>query len=234
MRELDKSQILDYWLAFFRSLLLGTLKKLFLFGFAGLGLGILSILTFESRVLDIAEWNSWLETFILILASLWFLSIGVLHGWVACALQVMTQKIREGLEGLQQLLDWLAREIIGRIPKLQKNIPRSELEKKYDQVGGELKSRLKQKGGFAGFFSGVFFGVILKALKFFFLDQVVEELQKKGAAEITSADIEHAVRRAGTEVMVSPITDNLFLIHLVNTVIGLLFFGLPFSLLWLL
>jgi hypothetical protein len=76
--------------------------------------------------------------------------------------------------------------------------------------------------------------VILKVLKFFFLDEVVEELQKKDTGEITSADIEHAVRRVGTEVMISPITDNLFLIHIVNIVIGLFFFGLPFSLLWLL
>nr|MBC8282636.1 hypothetical protein [Nitrospinota bacterium] len=180
---MNKSQIIDYWLAFFRDLLVGTLKKIFLFGFAGLGLGILSILVFDSQVLDIAEWNNWLEGLILILASFWYLSMGVLHGWIACALQVMIQKIREGLEGLQQLLDWLTREVIGRIPKFQKNIPRSELEKKYDLVGSELKAKLKQKGGITGFFSGILFGVILKVLKFFFLDQVVEELQKKDTGE---------------------------------------------------
>lgn len=231
---MDKTQILDYWLRFFRDLLLGTFKKLFLFGFAGLGLGILSILTFDSQVLDIAEWNTWLETCIFILASLWYLGIGVLHSLIACTLHVMIQKLKEGLEGLQQLLDWLTREVIGRTPKLQKNIPRSEFEKKYDQVGNELKAKLKQKSGFTSFFSGVLFGVILKALKFFFLDQVVEELQKKETSEITATDIEHAVRRVGTEVIISPITDNLFLIHALNIALGILLFGIPFGLLWLL
>ena len=231
---MDSPKILDYWISFFRDLLLGTLKKLFIFGFAGLALGILSILTFDSKVLDAAEWNSWLETSIFILASLWYLGIGILHSLIACVLHVMIQKLKEGLEGLQQLLDWLTREVIGRIPKLQKNIPRSEFEKKYDQVGNELKIKLKQKSGLTSFFSAILFGVILKALKFFFLDQVVEELQKKETSEITSTDIEHAVRRVGTEVMISPITDNLFLIHAVNIALGIILFGIPFALLWLL
>ena len=231
---MDKTQILDYWLRFFRGLLLGTLKNLFIFGIAGLGLGILSILAFDSQVLDVAGWNSWLETSIFILVSFWYLGIGVLHSLIACALHVMIQKLKEGLEGLQQLLDWLTREVIGRIPKLQKNIPRSEFEKKYDQVGNELKTKLKQKSGFTSFFSGILFGVILKILKFFFLDQVVEELRKKETSEITSTDIEHAVRRVGTEVMISPITDNLFLIHAVNMALGIILFGIPFGLLWLL
>ena len=230
---MSKPQILDYWLKFFQDLFLGTLKKLFIFCFFGLGVSVLSILTFDAKVLDIAEWNSWLESSIFILASLWYLGIGILHSFIACVLNVMIQKLKEGLEGLQQLLDWLTREVIGRIPKLQKNIPRSELEKKYDQVGNELKTKLKQKGGFASFFSGILFGVILKVLKFFFLDQIVEELQKKESSQITSTDIEHAVRRVGTEVMISPITDNLFLVHAVNIALGILLFGMPFALLWL-
>ena len=231
---MDSPKILDYWISFFRDLLLWTLKKLFIFGFAGLGLGILSILAFEAQVLDVAEWNSLLETSIFILVSFWYLGIGFLHSLIACGLHVMIQKLKEGLEGLQQLLDWLTREVIGRIPKLQKNIPRSEFEKKYDQVGNELKTKLKEKSGFTSFFSGILFGVILKALKFFFLDQVGEELQKKETSEITSTDIEHAVRRVGTEVMISPITDNLFLIHAVNIALGIILFGIPFALLWLL
>ena len=230
---MSKPQILDYWLKFFQDLFLGTLKKLFIYCFFGLGIGVLSILTFDAKVLDIAEWNSWLESTIFILASLWYLGIGILHSLIACVLNVMIQKLKEGLEGLQQLLDWLTREVIGRIPKLQKNIPRSELEKKYDQVGNELKTKLKQKSGFTSFFSGILFGVILKVLKFFFLDQIVEELQKKESSQITSTDIEHAVRRVGTEVMISPITDNLFLVHAVNIALGILLFGMPFALLWL-
>ena len=191
-------------------------------------------MVFDSQILDVADWSNWLEILLIFIATLWFLCFGALHGIVACALQVMIQKIREALEGLQQLLDWLTREVIDRIPKFQKNIPKSELEIKYDQVGNELLTKLKQRGGITGFFSGVLFNVILKVLKFFFLDNVVEELQKKDTGEITSADIEHAVRRVGTDVMISPITDNLFLIHIANIAIGLFFFGLPFSLLWLL
>ena len=228
---MDKSQIIDYWLAFFRDLLIGTLKKLFLFCFIGLGLGGITIMLFDSQILDVADWSNWLEILLISIATLWFLCFGALHGIVACALQVMIQKIREALEGLQQLLDWLTREVIDRIPKFQKNIPKSELEIKYDQVGNELLIKLKQRGGITGFFSGVLFSVILKVLKFFFLDNVVEELQKKDTGEITSADIEHAVRRVGTDVMISPITDNLFLIHIATIAIGLFFFGLPFSLL---
>ena len=231
---MNKSQIIDYWIAFFRDLLIGTLKKLFLFCFIGMGLGGITIMLFDSQILDVADWSNWLEILLISIATLWFLCFGALHGIVACALQVMIQKIREALEGLQQLLDWLTREVIDRIPKFQKNIPKSELEIKYDQVGNELLIKLKQRGGITGFFSGVLFSVILKVLKFFFLDNVVEELQKKDTGEITSADIEHAVRRVGTDVMISPITDNLFLIHIANIAIGLFFFGLPFSLLWLL
>tara|TARA_Y100001960_G_scaffold317269_1_gene385401 strand:- start:577 stop:1272 length:696 start_codon:yes stop_codon:yes gene_type:complete len=231
---MDKPQILDYWISFFRDLLLGTLKKIFIFSFAGLSLGFLSITTFDSQVLDISEWNSWIETSIFIFVSFWYLGLGVIHSLIACILHVMIQKLKECLEGLQQLLDWLAHEVIGRIPSLQKNISRSELEKKYDQVGNELKTKLKQKSGITSFFSGILFGVILKVLKFLFLDQVVEELQKKETSEITSTEIENAVRRVGTEVMISPITDNLFLIHAVNMALGLILFGIPFGLLWFL
>ena len=67
-----------------------------------------------------------------------------------------------------------------------------------------------------------------------FVNEEIEELQKKDTGEITSSDIEHAVRRVGTEVMISPITDNLFLIHALNIALGLLLFGLPFSLFWVL
>ncbi|GIS84548.1 MAG: hypothetical protein CM1200mP16_08480 [Nitrospina sp.] len=50
---MESPKILDYWISFFRDLLLGTFKKLFIFCFAGLGLGFLSIQTFDSQVLDL-------------------------------------------------------------------------------------------------------------------------------------------------------------------------------------
>jgi len=141
--------------------------------------------------------------------------------------------LREALYGLQDLLDWLAQEVIGCFPRFQKNINKHELAQKYDQIGNELRQKLKQRGGLTGFLSGVMFGVILKTLRFFFLGDRVEELQKKDTEEITSADIEHAVRRVGTEVLIAPITDNLFLLQIVNITLSMLLFALPFSLLWL-
>ncbi len=230
---MSKQQILNFWITFFKDLLIGTFKNLFLFGICGFLSGALATYMFDLEVLDSAEWNVWLEGAILVLVGAVYLSLGLLHSWISCSLHLLGRKMREALTGLQELLDWITREVIGRFPKFQKNIPKHELGQKYDQIGNELKQKLRQRGGVTGFSSGILFGVILKALRFFFLDEVVEELKKKDKEEITSADIEHAVRRVGTEVMISPITDNLFLLQIFNIVIGLFLFALPFSLLWL-
>jgi hypothetical protein len=230
---MNRQQVLDFWIIFFKDLLVGTFKKLFLFGIAGFLSGALATYVFNLEVLGTTEWSIWLEGAILILAGTGYLGFGLLHGWISCSLHLLSKKLREALSGLQELLDWLTREVIGRFPKFQKNIPKHELAQKYDQIGNELRQKLKQRGGITGFTSSVLFGVILKVLRFFFLDEVVEELHKKDKEEITSADIEHAVRRVGTEVMIAPITDNLFLLQIVNIIIGLSLFALPFSLLWL-
>ncbi len=230
---MNKQQVLDFWIVFFKDLLIGTFKNLFLFGIFGFLSGALATYVFNLKVLGTAEWNIWLEGAILVMAGAGYLCFGLLHGWISCSLHLLSKKLREALSGLQELLDWLTREVIGRFPKFQKNIPKHELAQKYDQIGNELRQKLKQRGGITGFTSSLLFGVILKVLRFFFLDEVVEELQKKDKDEITSADIEHAVRRVGTEVMIAPITDNLFLLQIVNFIIGLSLFALPFSLLWL-
>jgi hypothetical protein len=230
---MNKQQVLDFWIAFFKDLLIGTFKNLFLFGISGFSLGLFATYIFDLQVLDTADWNTWLEVAILTLVGSAYLGLGVLHGWISCSLHLLGKKMREALSGLQDLLDWLTREVIGRFPKFQKNIPKQELAQKYDQIGDELRQKIKQRGGITGFFTGILFGVILKVLRFFFLDEVVEELHKKDKDEITSADIEHAVRRVGTEVMIAPITDNLFLLQIVNLAIGLFLFALPFGLLWL-
>ena len=188
---------------------------------------------FDLKVLDAVEWNIWLEGVILSIVGLVYLGLGFFHGLISCSLHILNKKLREAVSGLQDLLDWLAQEVIGCFPKFKKNIDKRELAQKYDQIGNELRQKLKQRGGLTGFISGIMFGVILKALRFFFLDDVVEELQKKDKEEITSADIEHAVRRVGTEVIIAPITDNLFLLQVFNITVGLLLFSLPFSLLWL-
>lgn len=230
---MNKQQVLDFWIGFFKDLLIGTFKNLFLFGIFGFSLGALATYGFDLKVLDTTEWNVWLEGTILILVGVGYLGLGLMHGWISCSLHLLGKKMREALTGLQELLDWLTREVIGHFPKFQKNIPKHELAEKYDQIGNDLRQKLKQRGGIAGFSSSILFGVILKVLRFFFLDEVVEELQKKDKEDITSADIEHAVRRVGTEVMIAPITDSLFLLQIVNIIIGSLLFALPFSLLWL-
>ena len=68
---MNKSEIFDYWLKFFRGLFLGTLKSFLLFSFTGFGVGILSAITFDSQFLDTADWSEWLETSILLLAYIW-------------------------------------------------------------------------------------------------------------------------------------------------------------------
>lgn len=230
---MNKQQVLDFWIFFFKDLLIGTFKNLFLFGISGFSLGLFATYLFDLQVLDTADWNTWLEVAILTLVGSGYLGLGVLHGGISCSLHLLGKKMREALSGLQDLLDWLTREVIGRFPKFQKNIPKHELAQKYDQIGDELRQKIKQRGGITGFFTGILFGVILKALRFFFLDEVVEELHKKNKEKITSADIEHAVRRVGTEVMIAPITDSLFLLQIINIIIGLFLFALPFGLLWL-
>ncbi len=230
---MNKQQVLDFWIVFFKNLLLDTFKNLFLFGVSGFSIAILATFIFNGQVLDSLEWSGWLEVIILTVVAIYYLGLGLFHGWIACSLHLLGKKLREALSGIQELLDWITREVIGRFPKFHKTIPKNELAQKYDQIGNELRQKLKQRGGITGFASGVLFGVILKVLRFFFLDEVVEELHKKEKEEITSADIEHAVRRVGTEVMIAPITDNLFIIQIVNVIVGLLLLGLPFCLLWL-
>lgn len=230
---MNKEQVLDFWVGFFKNLFVGTFRKLFLFGISGFSLGAFATYLFDLQVLGPTDWNTLLESALLILVGGSYLILGMLHGWAACFINLLSKQMREALTGLQELLDWLTREVIDRFPKFQKNIPKNELAQKYDQIGNELRKKLKQHGGVTGLLAGILFGVILKVLRFFFLDEVVEELQKKEKEEITSADIEHAVRRVGTEVMIAPIIDNLFLLQIINFVLGLFLFSLPFSLLWL-
>ena len=127
---MNKQQVLDFWIEFFKDLLVGTFKNLFLFGVAGFSLGALAIFVFDHKVLDVTEWSIWLEGALLILVGGGYLALGVFHSWIACSLHLLSKKMREALSGLQELLDWLTREVIGRFPKFQKNIPKHELAEK--------------------------------------------------------------------------------------------------------
>ena len=81
--------------------------------------------------------------------------------------------------------------------------------------------------------SCIIFGIILKVLKFIFLDDVVEELQKKKSDQLGKADIESAVRRVGVEFAVSAIKDNLIILHVLNIILLTLTFSVPFAIFWL-
>lgn len=133
--------------------------------------------------------------------------------------------------GIQGLLDLITREVVKKFPRFHKNIPKEKLSETFDNIGKGFLDNLKLKGGLIRFASRILFGVILKALKFFFLDDVVEELAKKESGDIGTADIEHAVRRVGVEMILSPIQDNFQLLHILTWALALVLFSLPFLIL---
>ena len=102
---MNKQQVLDFWIIFFKDLLVGTFKKIFLFGILGFLSGALGTYVFNFQVIDTAEWNVWLEVIILIIAGAGYLAFGLLHGWVSCSLHLLSKKMREALSGLQEFLN---------------------------------------------------------------------------------------------------------------------------------
>ena len=178
------------------------------------------------------DWQEWIEMILLILSFIWFGGWGVVSALLFSIIQTVRKKFTEAVGGLHDLLDLFTREVMKRIPKFSKTTPKEELDKQFDNIGNEFKQKLRLKKGVLGWVSSMVFGVVIKALKFFFLDDVVEELKKKPSGEITSSDMEHAVRRVGVEMILSPIIDNLFIIQIVIGVIILLIFSMPFALLW--
>ena len=80
---MNKQQVLDFWIGFFKDLLIGTFKNLFLFGLSGLSLGLLATYLFNLQVLDTTEWSGWLELIILMVVGISYLGLGVFHGWIA-------------------------------------------------------------------------------------------------------------------------------------------------------
>ncbi len=229
---MNKPELIQFWQKFFADLFLGTIANLFLFGLLGMGLGLTFLLIFKSQVLGSLDWQGWIEMILLILSFLWFGGWGVVSALLFSIIQTVRKKFTEAVGGLHDLLDLFTREVMKRIPRYSKTTPKAELDKQFDNIGNEFKEKLRLKKGVLGWVSSMIFGVMLKALKFFFLDDVVEELKKKPSGEITSSDMEHAVRRVGVDMILSPITDNLFIIQIVIGVIILLTFSMPFALLW--
>ena len=132
------------------------------------------------------------------------------------------------------MLDILTRGVMQRFPKLGKEIPKEKLAERFDQVGKEFLNKLRLKKGLVSFAGFILFGMILKSLKFFFLDDVVLELREKTSGPVSSSDIEHAVRRVGVEKLTEPISDSFLMFHLLNLGLMIILLGLPFAIFWLL
>jgi hypothetical protein len=229
---MNKQELIQFWQKFFADLFLGTITNLILFGLLGMGLGLTFLLIFKSQVLGSLDWQEWIEMILLVLSFIWYSGWGMVSALILSILQTIGKKFAEAVGGLHDLLDLFTREVVKRIPKFSKTTPKDELDKQFDNIGKEFKEKLRLKKGILGWISSMIFGLMLKALKFFFLDDVVEELKKKPSGEITSSDMEHAVRRVGVGMILSPITDYIFILQIVIGVFLLLTFSMPFTLLW--
>ncbi len=223
----DRANVLAYWKKFFADLFLGTFLALFLFVSGGLLLGLGSALALDQLFLDTSGWSLWVQWLVLLLALVWFSLFGAVHGLAACTFYVAGKKLREMIVGLHDLLDLLSQGVMNSFPRLDKKIPRREFEEKFEKLGHQFLEDLKLRGGPINWIKRLVFLGILKALKFFFLDDVLEEIRRKNTETVSRADIESAVRRVGVE-MILPITDYILILHALNGLALALTFGLPF------
>ena len=223
---MKKEEIINYWRKFFADLLVGTFIKLLLFGLIGFVIGLTGLFIMDHFVMEELEWSTWIVSTVLVLSFGWYTGFGVLYGLIACIIQTTSKKITEALAGLHDLLDLLTHGVVEKIPRFSKNIPRDQLEDTFDGIGKNFLEQLKLKRGVTAFLSRILFGTILKVIKFFFLDNVVEELSKKEGA-ITSSDIEHAVRRVGVEMVTEPILEKFIYLQIFNFILFILSFAVP-------
>ena len=229
---MKKEEIIKYWSKFFADLLVGTFIKLLLFGSIGFVLGLTGLFIMDHFVMEELEWSTWIVSTVLVLSFGWYTGFGVFYGLIACIIQTSSKKITEALAGLHDLLDLLTHGVVEKIPRFNKNIPRNQLEDTFDGIGKNFLEQLRLKRGVTAFLSRILFGTILKVIKFFFLDNVVEELSKK-ESDITSSDIEHAVRRVGVEMVIAPILEKFIYLQIFNFILFTLSFAVPIGVLLL-
>ena len=228
----DKNQVLSYWQKFFTDLLIGTFVNLFLFGGIGFAIGLIGTYGLKEVYIWTADWSGWLQWLVLITALLWYGLWGPIHGVIASIIQTVRTKLQQMVGGLHDLLDILVNGVLSNYPNINKSIPKEELARKFDEIGKKFLDDLKLKGGPIHWMKGLFFRAILKILKFIFLDDVMEELNKKGKDHLDRADIESAVRRVGVEFVISTLTDQMLILQGLNAVALAFTFGLPFFLFW--
>ena len=227
---MKKEEIISYWRRFFSDLLVGTFVRLFIFGAIGFFLGLTGLFIMDHFFMEELEWNTWIISTVLVFSFGWYTGFGTIFGLLACVIQTSSKKITEALAGLHNLLDLLTHGVVEKIPRFNKNIPRNQLEDTFDGLGKNFLKQLKLKQGVTAFLSRILFGTILKVIKFFFLDNVVEELSKKDS-DITSSDIEHAVRRVGVEMVTAPILEKFLYLQIINFILFILIFGVPIGIL---
>jgi len=230
---MDRSQLIAYWRDFFSDLLIGTFKNLFLFSMAGVTVAALTAWGLDTWYIDPTGWALLWQWAVLALALGWLLIFGVFHGLVASILYILGKKLGEAVNGLHDLLDILVKGVFSNYPNLSKRVSKKEMGEKFDQLGHKFMEDLRIKGGPISFIKRGVFRVILAGLKFFFLDDVMEEIRKKPGEDVTRADIESAVRRVGVEFMLETIHDGLLLLHAANAVLLLLLFSFPFLFFWI-
>jgi hypothetical protein len=229
---MKKEKIINYWRSFFSDLLVGTFVRLFIFGTIGFSLGLVGLFIMDHFFMEALEWHPWIVSTILILSFGWYTAFGTIFGLIASIVQTSSKKITEALAGLHDLLDLITHGVVEKIPRFNKNIPRNQLEDTFNGIGNTFLAELKLKRGVTAFLSRILFGTILKVIKFFFLDNVVEELSKK-EGDITSSDIEHAVRRVGVEMLTEPIIEKFFYLQILNFILFSLSFAVPIGILLL-
>jgi hypothetical protein len=227
---MKKEEIISYWRRFFSDLLVGTFVRLFIFGAIGFFLGLTGLFIMDHFFMEELEWSTWIISTVLVFSFGWYTGFGTIFGLLACVIQTSSKKITEALAGLHNLLDLLTHGVVEKIPRFNKNIPRNQLEDTFDGIGKNFLEQLKLKQGVTAFLSRILFGTILKVIKFFFLDNVVEELSKKDS-DITSSDIEHAVRRVGVEMVTAPILEKFLYLQIINFILFILIFGVPIGIL---
>ncbi|MEE8259462.1 MAG: hypothetical protein V3R14_00540 [Nitrospinaceae bacterium] len=228
----DKNQVLSYWQKFFADLLIGTFVNLFLFGVIGFVVGMIGLYSLKEIYIWEADWSGWLQWGVLITALLWYGLWGPIHGVLASIIETARGRFRQMVGGLHDLMDILVSGVLASYPNVNKSIPREELARKFDAIGKKFLDELKLKGGPINWMKGLFFRALLKILKFIFLDDVMEELNKKGKDHLDRADIESAVRRVGVEFVISTLTDQMLILQGLNVLLLAFTFGLPFFLFW--
>ncbi len=229
----DRAHVIQYWQKFFADLLIGTFVYLFLFSVGGLGVGLLAVWWLNSGYINPEIESAWLNWLTFTVSLGWQTIFGWAHGLIACTLWVAGKKLREGLLGLHDLLDILITGVMVSYPHLDKHTSKKELEEKFEKLGLKFLEDLKLKGGPINFAKRMIFMVILKVLKFFFLNDFVEEIRKKDKDDLSRADIESAIRRVGVDILLSPLTDYIYILHALNGAALLGTIGLPFILFWI-